>query len=430
MAYEIPQELQYQEKIMFGLTFKQLMYGFVFGAISLFIMKANGPFMVKGFFALIPSCIGMGFMFLDFETHIKNWWVWNKFKRSDIDDPKMRKYVGIEDIENNLILTKDKIKLAVLKVTPINFAIKTSDEQGAISKAFQKFLNSIDFPVQIVMSTDELDLKSYTEAIDKNISKKYSKLLENYKDSLKSTIANNKVMNRTFYLIIPEKTNIDIQIKICEDKFRNLGLKTKRLFDLELKELLARFFNGAREEEKEKSKEETDKEKEETDKLTKAEKEAKKKKDKEKAKEALFRFIAPEQLENKKDYLQIGNVFNRIVCAHGYPRHVEAGFLDKVISSLGNFDLSMHISPYPIETMLVGLNRELQKQRADLYAEESKGIVNPSLEIKYRDTRNILEELQKGKEKLFNVSLYINCKTKVEDYLKEAEDEFKEEKAN
>jgi hypothetical protein len=60
--------------------------------------------------------------------------------------------------------------------------------------------------------------------------------------------------------------------------------------------------------------------------------------------------------------------------------------------------------------MLITINKELQKQRADLHAMKLKDIINPSLEIQYNDTRAILEELQKGQEKLFNISLYINCK--------------------
>ena len=62
--------------------------------------------------------------------------------------------------------------------------------------------------------------------------------------------------------------------------------------------------------------------------------------------------------------------------------------------------------------MMLMLNREIQKQRADLYAEELKNSINPSLDIKYKDTLKVLEALQKGTQKLFNVSLYINCKGK------------------
>ena len=43
------------------------------------------------------------------------------------------------------------------------------------------------------------------------------------------------------------------------------------------------------------------------------------------------------------------------------------------------------------------------KQRADLFAEKKKNSINPSLEIKFQDTLKVLENLQKGNEKLFNV---------------------------
>ncbi len=382
MGYEIPQELEYQEIIMFGLTFKQLMYAFVFGSISVLILKANGSIYVKVVLAMIPLTMALGFMYLDFGTHLKNWWIWKKFREADIDDPRMENYFGVTNIKDKIIFLEDK-KVAVLKVMPMNFAIKTEDEQGAIIKAFQKFLNSIDFPVQIVMNTDKLDLKGYIDYLSKSKSK-FVNYFSKYKENLNQVLKKEKVMNRLFYLVIPEQADIGIQVKICEEKLRSLGLKTTRLDNDELKELLALFCGGER---------------------NKWEKEGENK---------LHEFITPNTLENKKDYIRINDTINRVVCAHGYPRHVEEGFLDKIIGSTGNFDLSIHISPYPIETMMIGLNRELQKQRADLYASESKGIINPSLEIKYRDTRNILEELQKGKEKLFNISLYINCKVKIQ----------------
>ena len=59
---------------------------------------------------------------------------------------------------------------------------------------------------------------------------------------------------------------------------------------------------------------------------------------------------------------------------------------------------------------MVIVNREQQKQRADLYALQNKGIINPALEIQYKDTRNVLENIQRGNEKLFKLSLYITCK--------------------
>ena len=47
MTYQIPQQLQYKEKIMFGLDFKQLAYAFVFGLICVILFKTVGSFYIK-----------------------------------------------------------------------------------------------------------------------------------------------------------------------------------------------------------------------------------------------------------------------------------------------------------------------------------------------------------------------------------------------
>ncbi|MCK5283513.1 MAG: ATP-binding protein, partial [Nanoarchaeota archaeon] len=265
-------------------------------------------------------------------------------------------------------------KLAILKVQPINFSIKSNGEQEAITESFQKFLNSIDFPIQIFMNTESLELKDYLDSLFSRIkSNNFKELFEKYQAHLKNIISSNKIMNRVFYLVIPEKNNLNIQIGVCIERLENLNLKVERLSTKELKRVAAKFFSG---------------------------------------KKSLY----PNQIFNFQDYLKTNKRYYRIIYASGYPRRVEMGFLDGIVSSQGDFDLSMHIKPYPIETMLINLNKELQKQRTDLYAMQSKQIINPTLEIQYEDTRKTLEQLQKGKEKLFNIALYINLKA---DSLKE-----------
>lgn len=114
-----------------------------------------------------------------------------------------------------------------------------------------------------------------------------------------------------------------------------------------------------------------------------------------------------------------------MVVVTGYPHSVEMGFLDRIISSGDNYDISLHIEPFPITDTMIQLNRELQKQQADLYADSQKGIINPSLDIKYKSTLKVLEELQKGQQKLFNVSLYIMCKSSEDDVTWEVKKELK-----
>ena len=372
MAYQIPQQLEYKEKIMFGLTFKQLAYAFIFGSLAIILFNKISNPILKFTLASIPSCLGICFMFFNLDAIIKDYFIYLKQRKIYKYDPRLEKLISVKSIDNNIIETDKKI--AILNVQAINYSIKPSEEQEAIIQSFQKFLNSIDFPIQILMSTESLELSDYLTSLKSRIKEdNFMELFAKYKKHLQNIISSNKIMNRVFYVIIPESTNLEIQLNICMERLENLNLKVERLSTKELKQLLTKFFSGT-------------------------------------GKGSLIHSLSPDYMLNYPNYIKINKKYCRIIYASGYPRSVEAGFLDRIVSSLGDFDLSMHIKPYPIETMLINLNKELQKQRADLYAMQSKAAINPSLQIQYNDTRKTLEQLQKGKEKLFNISLYINCK--------------------
>jgi hypothetical protein len=121
-------------------------------------------------------------------------------------------------------------------------------------------------------------------------------------------------------------------------------------------------------------------------------------------------FLKPSVVKTNIDNIQVDEQLTRTIMAVGYPRTIREGWLDSIISSEGNFDLSLHIKPSHLETILTQLNQELVKQEADLMAAQMKGIVNPSLKIQHQDTLNVLEKLQKGEEKLFEISLYLGAR--------------------
>ncbi len=375
MTYQIPQQLEYKEKIMFGLTFKQLLYAFIFGFLSLSFFRSSMNDFAKTLFIGVSSSLGAGFVFFNLERHISNYFEYLKFRRAKKGDPRLKRFMGIREIKDDFIINSRGKRISILKVSPLNFSLKPKNEQDAIIFSFQHFLNSIDFPTQILMSTESINLDDYLAELEKRQKgKKFEEILKDHKAHLHKVISSNKIMNRVFYVIIPEKGNIEIQTEVCLSRILSMNLKVERLKDEQLRDLLVKFFYG------------------------------------EGGEGELLNAISPETFENHSDHLKINGKLVRIVYAAGYPRIVESGFMDKIVSSLADFNLCLHLKPYPIERMLIDLNKELQKQQADLYSMQSKGIINPSLEIQHRDTRNTLEELQKGKERLFHVSLYICCK--------------------
>lgn len=244
MGYEIPQQLEYKEKIMFGLNFKQLVYLFVFAPIIIgifFKTRLHLAFRIPimTFFA----GLAIGFIFLDLDKHLRNWCRWYTSKRIE-KQHKLAAFIPVKEITNDIVLTTDGRKLAFLRITPINFSIKPEESKQAIAIGFQKFLNSLDFPIQILMTTQSLDLRDYFSEVEKKIknSSKFALLFRGYKTHLESVTKEHNVMNRNFYVIIPEKTDLDIQLQICQSKLANLGLKNVRVQTKELTALVQHFF--------------------------------------------------------------------------------------------------------------------------------------------------------------------------------------------
>src|SRR3989338_3557844 len=104
------------------------------------------------------------------------------------------------------------MKVSILKVEPINFSIRNPQEKDLVISTFQKFLNSLDFPIQIVVATDMLNIDHYltlleekAEEVSKKTNHNYRKLCADFKDHLQSMISSKGLLNRSFYVVIAEK---------------------------------------------------------------------------------------------------------------------------------------------------------------------------------------------------------------------------------
>jgi len=385
MTYDIPPQLHHKEKIMFGLTFAQLAYAFpAFLIIFLLVFKTSLPKEASIMISSLVIAIASFFMFFDGLDRARNLIKHMRNQEVHVNSEALKKIIDTKKVEKSTVIT-EHCELAVLEVFPLNLMIKTKEEQEQIIQGFQKFLNSLDFPIQIHISSSVINLKDHFKHVE-STTRNSQKLFVSYKTFIEKLIAENRIKNRKFYIIIQKKDNLDIQVQVCEDKLKSIGLKVQRLNEIQLLSLFYDYISDK----------------------------SKKTLEKDQIIENHTHFLlSPEKITFHHDSFETAVAFCRILTVTGYPHSVEMGFLDKIVSSGENYDISLHIEPFPIELTMIQLNQELQKQQADLYADSKKGIINPSLEIKYKSTRQVLEDLQKGKQKLFNVSLYILCKGEI-----------------
>jgi hypothetical protein len=95
----------------------------------------------------------------------------------------------------------------VLKVHSVNFNLKSEEEQDSIIYAYQRFLNSLRFPIQIVVRSLKVDIESYINKLKNLAVKQTNSLLQEqtykYIDFLINLVDLAQIMKKDFYIIVP-----------------------------------------------------------------------------------------------------------------------------------------------------------------------------------------------------------------------------------
>lgn len=117
-----------------------------------------------------------------------------------------QEYLDIAEIKDDVVIMRDGTLRAVLLASSINFSLKSEDEQNAVISAYVSFINSIDFPLQIVIQSRELNIDSYIEFLKKREKEQINQLLKihtaEYIDYINELTSLGKIMNKRFYLVV------------------------------------------------------------------------------------------------------------------------------------------------------------------------------------------------------------------------------------
>lgn len=116
-------------------------------------------------------------------------------------------HLNIAEIRDNLIILKNGGIRAILKTTSVNIHLKSEQEQNSIIYGYQNFLNSLEFPIQIVVRSKKLDLDNYLDNLQEKANKQEHRLLKeqtlDYMDYIKRLIEYADIMQKEFYVVIP-----------------------------------------------------------------------------------------------------------------------------------------------------------------------------------------------------------------------------------
>lgn len=118
-----------------------------------------------------------------------------------------QKYLDVAEVKEDTIVLKSGAMRAVLAVSAINFDLKSTEEQQAIINQYQNFLNSVDFPLQILISSRKLNMQNYLDFLTVKEKGQSNELLRmqisEYKSFIDQLVSVSNIMEKNFYIIVP-----------------------------------------------------------------------------------------------------------------------------------------------------------------------------------------------------------------------------------
>ena len=118
-----------------------------------------------------------------------------------------QKFIEIQNIKDDVVTLKNSGLRAVCIASSINFELKGSEEQEALIGRFQGFINSLDFPLQILVNSRKLNIDPYLENLKELAKTQENELLHaqttEYIDFIQKFVELTDIMNKSFYIVIP-----------------------------------------------------------------------------------------------------------------------------------------------------------------------------------------------------------------------------------
>ena len=191
-----------------------------------------------------------------------------------------QQFVPVKEVRDGIVVLKDGTLCMAIMVSSINLSLKSYDEQRATLMQFQNFLNTLDFPIQIVIQSRRYDVRPYILTLENRLRNIKEQLLQiqtrEYIEFIRSFTDQRNVMRKSFFVVIPytppilnqkkglgkmlsflnknsaettvtdfeeARSQLEERVGVVEQGLTRLGLRLGQLGTQEMIELLYKTFN-------------------------------------------------------------------------------------------------------------------------------------------------------------------------------------------
>ncbi len=128
-------------------------------------------------------------------------------KKSAVPQSTTQDFLEVYDITNNLVILKNGTVSLTLTVSAINFGLLAEEEQDAVMYAYAGLLNSLNYPIQIVIHSQTKDVTKYLSLLkdqeESATSSIIRKRIGEYREFVANLIQERNVLDKKFFVVIP-----------------------------------------------------------------------------------------------------------------------------------------------------------------------------------------------------------------------------------
>ena len=132
------------------------------------------------------------------------------------------------EVRDGIVIMNDGSFRSVIMLKSINFDLMSPQEREAVEAAYQSFLNSLYFEIQIFIRSERIDIRPYIERLDKIRSEHDNMLLamlmEDYLGFITDLSQQTNIMDKRFYMVIPFFSKADVKKALTQSKNFFTGL--------------------------------------------------------------------------------------------------------------------------------------------------------------------------------------------------------------
>lgn len=126
---------------------------------------------------------------------------------SEVIQSTTQHFLDIFDITNNFVIMKDGTASVILTVDAMNFGLLAEEEQDAVMYAYAGLLNSINYPIQILIQSKTKDVTAYLKLLQEQEASTENEVMRSrirmYREFVSNLIHERNVLDKKFYVVIP-----------------------------------------------------------------------------------------------------------------------------------------------------------------------------------------------------------------------------------